>query len=99
MPLYTLAEPAEPLVEPVIVAARPTLARRYEAMRANWVGAVIWSIPQFILVVICSRVAARLETELAATLVVLFAYVVTFVVGWVVGSRAPDAVEDPLASV
>jgi hypothetical protein len=62
-------------------------------------GALIASIPQFILVVICSRVAARLQTELPATLVVIMAYLVTFLIGWVVASRAPDPVEDPLASV
>jgi hypothetical protein len=87
------------LLEPAMVAAKPVLAHRYQAMRANWLGAVIASIPQFILVVVCSRVAARFETELPAILVVLFAYVVTFLVGWVVASRTPDPVEDPLASV
>jgi hypothetical protein len=87
------------IVEPAMIAARPALARRYDGLRANWLGAVIASIPQFILVVICSRVAARLQTELPATLVVLLAYLVTFLVGWVAASGAPDPVEDPLASV
>jgi hypothetical protein len=87
------------LIEPVIVAVRPALVRRYEARRANWLGAMIASIPQLILVLICSRIAARFEAELPAILVVLFAYLVTFFVGWVVASRIPDAVEDPLASV
>jgi hypothetical protein len=60
---------------------------------------VIASIPQFILVLICSRVAARFDTELPAILVVLFAYAVTLVLGLVAASRTPDAVEDPLAAV
>jgi hypothetical protein len=87
------------LLEPAIVAARPILARRYEGLRRNWLGAVVASIPQFILVVVCSRVAARFQTELPAVLVVVFAYAVTFIVGLVVASRMPDQVEDPLASV
>ena len=68
-------------------------------MRANWLGAVVASIPQFFLVLICSRVAARFETELPTILIVLFAYVVTFLVAWVVATRTPNPVEDPLASV
>lgn len=87
------------LLEPIIVAARPSLARRYAGMRANWLGAVVASIPQFFLVLICSRVAARFETELPTILIVLFAYVVTFLVAWVVATRTPNPVEDPLASV
>jgi hypothetical protein len=87
------------LIEPAIFAAKPALARRYQSMRANWLGAVIASIPQLILVIVCSRVAARFETELPAILVVLFAYLVTFLVGWLVASRTPDPVEDPVATV
>jgi hypothetical protein len=87
------------LLEPALVAVRPVLTRRYESLRRNWLGAVIASIPQFILVLICSRVAARFDTELPAILVVLFAYAVTLVLGLVAASRTPDAVEDPLAAV
>jgi hypothetical protein len=87
------------LIEPAIVLVKPALTRRYEALRSNWLGAVVASIPQLILVLVCSRVAARFETELPAFVVVLVAYLVTFVVGVVIASRTPEAVEDPLTSV
>lgn len=75
------------LLEPVMVRARPNTIRLVTWVRANWVGAIVASVPQFVVVVLCSRVAARFETQFPAILVVVIVYVITLVGGFYAASR------------
>lgn len=69
------------LIEPVAVALRPRLFRLTTWLKRNWVGAVIASLPQLVVVAVCSRVAARFTNELPALVIVVLVYAASLAVG------------------
>ena len=79
------------LLEPIVVAVNPLAAKVTTWMTGSSAGAVVASIPQFVVVVICSRVAARFTQESLALLLVIVAYGATVAVGWVAVSRGLDS--------
>ena len=62
-------------------------------IRRNWLGAVLASIPQFVLVVICSRIAARFSVMLPAVIIIFVAYALAVGVALYAVSRAPERAE------
>ena len=81
------------LLEPILVRLRPALADLSDRVRQNWLGAVLASIPQFLLVVICSRIAARFSVMVPAILIIAAGYALAIGVGLYVASRAPEGAE------
>jgi hypothetical protein len=71
--------------EPILVRFDPTLAGLTTWLTGSPVGPVLASVPQFVVVVICSRVAARFTSEAPAIAVVILAY--GAIVLWVRRSR------------
>ncbi|MGH8952681.1 MAG: hypothetical protein ACRDX9_14830 [Acidimicrobiia bacterium] len=84
------------LLEPILVRLRPALVDLRFRIRQNWLGAVLASIPQFVLVIICSRIAARFSVMLPALLVVAAGYALAIVFGLYVGSRQPKRIDTPV---
>ena len=78
------------LLEPIIVLVRPAAAQLADRVRRNWLGAVLASIPQFILVIISSRIAARFSIMLPALLIVGVGYALALGAGIRIGSRDPE---------
>jgi len=69
------------LMEPLTMAFRPEVVRIIGWIKRNWAGAVLASLPQFAVVALCSRVAARFTNELPALIVVAAVYGATIAVG------------------
>jgi hypothetical protein len=68
------------LLEPVAIVINPALLKITTWFKHDWAGAIIASIPQFIVVALCSRVAARFTNEIPALAVVALVYVATYAV-------------------
>jgi hypothetical protein len=81
------------LLEPLIVALRPRAVDLMAGIRRNWLGAVLASIPQFVLVVICSRIAARFSVMLPAVIIILIAYALAVGGALYAVSRVPERAE------
>jgi len=79
------------LLEPIIIAIHPRAMRVSRWVRHDWLGAVVASIPQFIVILICSRVAARFTSPFSALVVVAFAYSAVLVVGLQAGSPLSES--------
>lgn len=75
------------LMEPLTMAFRPEVVRIIGWIKRNWAGAVLASLPQFVVVALCSRVAARFTNELPALIVVAAVYGATIAVGISAASR------------
>jgi hypothetical protein len=86
------------LLEPVLVRWRPALLTIADRLRRNWLGAVQASIPQFILVVICSRIAARFSVMLPAILIVIVGYGLAVTAAWYAARKTHPA-ETAVASL
>lgn len=84
------------LLEPILVRLRPALADLRFRVRQNWLGAVLASIPQFVLVIICSRIAARFSVLLPALLVIAAGYAIAIGFGLYIGARQPERVDTAL---
>lgn len=69
------------LIEPLAIYLSPSVVGLTTSMRQNWAGAVVASLPQFAVVALCSRVAARFTHELPAFIIVVIVYVSTLAVG------------------
>lgn len=69
------------LMEPVTMTFRPEVVRIIGWIKRNWAGAILASLPQFVVVALCSRVAARFTNELPALIVVVAVYATTIAVG------------------
>jgi hypothetical protein len=69
------------LIEPLAIYLSPSVVGLTTSMRQNWAGAVVASLPQFAVVALCSRVAARFTHELPAFIIVVIVYVATLAVG------------------
>lgn len=82
------------LLEPIIIAINPRAMRVSRWVRHNWLGALVASIPQFMLILICSRVAARFTNPFPALVVVAFAYGAVLVVGLQAGSPLSESDEE-----
>lgn len=78
------------LIEPVLIVVRPSVIRLTTWLKRNWVGAVLAAIPQFVLVAICSRVAARFTSVIPAIAVVIAVYVAVIAVGLSAVARDPE---------
>ena len=84
------------LLEPIVIAIRPGAMRVSRWIRRDWIGAVVASIPQFMVVLICSRVAARFVSPWPALVIVAFAYGAVLAVG-IISGAPPDAPEEASA--
>jgi hypothetical protein len=82
------------LLEPVIIRLRPTAVKLTTWFNHNALGAVLASLPQFFIVVLCSRVAARFSSYLPAIIVIAFVYLLTILVGVVAAERAVHAEDE-----
>jgi hypothetical protein len=80
------------LLEPVVVWLKPSAIRLVTWVNRNWIGAVLASIPQFVVVVLCSRVAARFQTELPALIVVAITYALAIAAGFTGARRTAETV-------
>lgn len=78
------------LIEPLIVRLRPRAAELLSRVRRNWLGAVLASIPQFLLVIVCSRIAARFSIMLPAVLIVLAGYALAMGAAFYAVARVPE---------
>jgi hypothetical protein len=89
------------VLEPLIIALRPSAVRLTTWFNHNAAGAVIASLPQFAVMLACSRVAARFDTYQPAIIVVALTYAITFAVAWWAPGRImedvePEPADDPL---
>ena len=69
-------------LEPLAIYMSPSIVGITNSLRQNWAGAVIASLPQFVVVALCSRVAARFTREIPAFVVVVLVYMATLAVGF-----------------
>jgi hypothetical protein len=76
------------LLEPVVMELHPGIVRLTSWPRRDWKGAVVASLPQVVVVVLCSRVAARFTGELPALIVVGITYAVVVMIA-ISASREP----------
>jgi hypothetical protein len=76
------------LLEPLIIWLRPTAVKLTTWFSHNALGAVLASLPQVFIMVLCSRVAARFSSYLPAIIVVTFVYLATVLVGVVAAEKA-----------
>ncbi len=76
------------ILEPVIVALKPSAVRLTTWFNHTAAGAVIASLPQFLVVVLCSRVAARFSIFPPAIAIIVFVYAATIVIALVAAERA-----------
>lgn len=81
------------LLEPLIFRIRPGLSALVNRVRQNWLGAIVASLPQLALVLICSRIAARFSVMLPALAIILVGYLLTLWFLVFLGSRTPEASE------
>jgi hypothetical protein len=81
------------LLEPLIFRIRPGLSALVNRVRQNWLGAIVASLPQLALVLICSRIAARFSVMLPALAIILVGYLLTLWFLVYLGSRTPEASE------
>jgi len=81
------------LLEPIIFRLHPGTANLVNRVKQNWLGAVVASIPQFMLVVICSRIAARFDNMLPAIVIILVGYLLAILSGVYLGSRNQEPSE------
>jgi hypothetical protein len=81
------------LLEPLIVRLRPRAVDLLSRMRRNWWGAMVASIPQFLLVVVCSRIAARFSIMLPAILIVLVGFALAIGAALYAVARMPEPEE------
>jgi hypothetical protein len=70
------------VLEPIAFAMSPSIVAITTAMRQNWAGAVLASVPQFVVVALCSRVAAAFTSELPAFITVVVVYMATLAIGF-----------------
>lgn len=79
------------VLEPIAFAMSPSIVALTTSMRQNWAGAALASLPQFVVVALCSRVAARFTGELPAFITVVIVYIATLAVGfWADPARTAD---------
>ncbi len=83
------------LLEPVLVALDSRTVRLVTWVAPNWLGAVAASIPQFVLVALCSRVAAHRREEMLSLLIVTLVYAATLGAGLSLGSAALKSRREP----
>ncbi len=81
------------LLEPIIFRIRPGVAVLINRVRQNWLGAIVASLPQFALVIICSRIAARFSIMLPALVIILIGYLLAIWLGVFIGSRNTEPSE------
>jgi hypothetical protein len=82
------------LLEPVLFALRPRVAVLWSGLRRNWFGAMVATLPQLVVVILCSRVAARFNTELPTILVVAAVFGLTAWAAVYFAARRPQPTED-----
>lgn len=79
------------VVEPILIALKPSAVALTTWVNRNALGAVVASLPHIFVVVICSRVAARFTTHPPAFVVIVIVYATVFVAGFLTGPREPRA--------
>jgi hypothetical protein len=83
------------LIEPVVIALKPSAVKLTTWFNHTPAGAVLASLPQFLVMVVSSRVAARFSTFLPAIAVVAAVYLLTLVAGMWAPERLIEAEEEP----
>jgi hypothetical protein len=82
------------LLEPVIIAIQPMAVKLTTWFNQNAAGAVLASLPQFVIMVLCSRVAARFSVYLPAVIVIGVVFVGTIMLGVFGAEKAARAEEE-----
>ena len=83
------------LLEPVVIAIKPSAVKVTTWFNHSAQGAVVASLPQFLIMVLCSRIAARFSVYLPALIVVGVVYALTIGVGlWVPERMIKAELED-----
>ncbi|HSJ82175.1 MAG TPA: hypothetical protein VLA91_00010 [Acidimicrobiia bacterium] len=82
------------VIEPVVLAFKPTAVKLTTWFNHTPAGAVLASLPHFLVMVVCSRVAARFTTFLPAILVVIGVYALALVTGFWAPERLIEAEEE-----
>ena len=84
------------ILEPVVTAIKPSVVKLTTLPSRTWGGAMVASLPQLVLVLVSSRIAARFDQFLPTVMVIGVAYVA----GGIVAVRLTDSIEvKPRASV
>jgi hypothetical protein len=88
------------LLEPVVIAIKPSAVRLTTWFTHNAAGAVIAALPQFVVMILCSRVAARFDRYLPTVIIVTAVFVLVVVLAMWVPERMVSEEEaesaDPL---
>lgn len=82
------------LIEPILVRLSPDVVRLLGGLNRDWKGALVASLPQVAVVLLCSRVAARFTNEIPALIVVVVVFMATMVIAVLAASsreRAGDS--------
>lgn len=77
------------VLEPIVIALKPSAVALTSWVNRNALGAVVASIPQFLIMVLCSRVAARFTIYPPALLVIAITYAIVLILGLRAGPRVP----------
>jgi hypothetical protein len=83
------------VIEPVVIALKPSAVKLTTWFNHTPAGAVLASLPQFLVMVVCSRMAARFSTFLPAIAVVAAVYLLALVAGLWAPERLIEAEEEP----
>lgn len=79
------------LMEPILVRMNPEVVKLTGGLNRDWKGALVASLPQVAVVLLCSRVAARFTNELPALIVVVVVFVATMVIAVLAASSRESA--------
>jgi hypothetical protein len=83
------------LIEPVVIAVKPSAVKLTTWFNHTPAGAVLASLPQFLVMVVTSRIAARFSTFLPAIAVVAAVYLLALGAGLWAPERLIAAEEEP----
>lgn len=83
------------LLEPVVILLKPSAVKLTTWFNHTPAGAVLASLPQILVVLLCSRIASRFTVYLPAILVVAAVYTLTVAVGLWAPERIIKAEEEP----
>jgi hypothetical protein len=84
------------LLEPLVILIKPSAVKLTTWFNHTPAGAVVASLPQLLVIILCSRIAARFSVYLPAVLVVAAIYSLTLGVGLWAPERIIEAEEEPV---
>ncbi len=84
------------LLEPLVILIKPSAVKLTTWFNHTPAGAVVASLPQILVMILCSRVAARFSVYLPAVIVVAAVYLLTVGIGLWAPERIIKAGEEPV---